>query len=126
MKPISIIISSLPPNASSEPARNLAEPKDTPFTSAELAKFDGTDPKGPIYVAIKGTIFDVTEKRDFYGLGGSYHAFAGKDASKGLATSTLEDVSGDYSSLNESQLKTLDNWYSYFEQRYNIVGKVIS
>ncbi|CAG8769901.1 37012_t:CDS:2, partial [Gigaspora margarita] len=116
----------LPPNASNEPTPNLAEPKDTPFTSAQLAEYDGTDLNRPIYVAVKGTVFDVTGKRPLYGVGGSYHVFAGKDASKGLATGSMTDVTGDYSSLDESQLKTLDDWYNYYKLRYNIVGKVTS
>ncbi|CAG8726497.1 2047_t:CDS:2, partial [Dentiscutata erythropus] len=116
----------LPPNVSDEPAPNLAEPKDTPFTTAELAQYDGSDANRQIYVAVKGTVFDVTEKRALYGVGGSYHAFAGKDASKGLATGSMTDVVGDYSSLDESQLKTLNEWYDYFARKYNIVGKVTS
>lgn len=36
----------------------LDAPKDTPFTAAELAKFDGKTPGQPIYVAMKGIIFD--------------------------------------------------------------------
>lgn len=36
----------------------LDPPKDTPFTKAELAKYDGKDKDTPIYVAIKGKIYD--------------------------------------------------------------------
>lgn len=36
----------------------LDPPKDTPFTKAELAKYNGADPSTPIYVAIKGKIYD--------------------------------------------------------------------
>ncbi|CAG8645241.1 22325_t:CDS:2, partial [Cetraspora pellucida] len=93
----------LPPNTSGESAPNLAEPKDTPFTPAELAEYDGSDPSRPIYVAVKGTVFDVTGKRALYGVGGTYHSFAGKDASKGLATGSMTDVAGDCNSLSESQ-----------------------
>ena len=38
-----------------QPARtDLAPPKDDPFTTAELAQYDGSDASKPIYVAIKG------------------------------------------------------------------------
>jgi hypothetical protein len=30
------------------------------LTDAELATYDGSDPTKPIYVAVNGTIFDVT------------------------------------------------------------------
>ncbi len=60
----------------------LDPPKDTPITSEELSRFRG-DNAGPIYVAIKRTIFDVSGKREVYGPGKSYHIFAGKDGSRG-------------------------------------------
>ena len=38
-----------------QPARtDLAPPKNDPFTTAELAQYDGSDASKPIYVAIKG------------------------------------------------------------------------
>lgn len=52
------------------------------FTKEELAKHDGTDATAPVYVAIKGIVFDVSAKRETYGPGAGYHVFAGKDASK--------------------------------------------
>lgn len=36
----------------------LDPPKDTPFSKAELAKNDGRDENTPIYVGIKGRIYD--------------------------------------------------------------------
>jgi predicted heme/steroid binding protein len=54
---------------------------------AELAKYDGQDPSRPIYVAIKGRVFDVSAKKEMYGKGAGYNVFAGKDASKGLGES---------------------------------------
>lgn len=58
------------------------------FTQAELAKYDGTNTDAPIYVAIKGAVFDVSAKKEMYGPGGSYHCFAGKDASQ-VHTTTI-------------------------------------
>lgn len=54
--------------------------------------------------------------------------FVGKDASKALGkTSTkAEDVSADYSMLDEKERQTLEDWYTFFSKRYNIVGKVSS
>ncbi|KAG9072002.1 hypothetical protein KI688_006221 [Linnemannia hyalina] len=95
------------------------------FTSNELAKHDGTDASIPIYVAIKGSVFDVSTKKEMYGPGAGYHCFAGKDASKALGKSSLkpEDCIADYSDLDEKELKTLDDWFIFFEKRYPIVGK---
>ncbi|ORY92637.1 cytochrome b5 [Leucosporidium creatinivorum] len=103
----------------------LDAPKSTPFSVEELAKYDGTSDLG-IYVAIKGDIFDVSAKKEMYGPGCGYHVFTGKDASAALGKSSLkpEDAHADYSKLDESELKVLDDWYKYFAKRYNIVGKV--
>lgn len=37
----------------------------------------GQDPSLPIYLVIKGSIYDVTPGKDFYGAGGGYNLFAG-------------------------------------------------
>jgi predicted heme/steroid binding protein len=52
------------------------------FTYEELAQFDGKNPDLPIYVALTGVIYDVSESRDLYKEGKGYHIFAGKDASQ--------------------------------------------
>ncbi|WOO76693.1 putative steroid-binding protein 3 [Vanrija pseudolonga] len=111
----------------SSPAADLAPPKDDPISVAELAKFDGSDPSKPIYVAIKGRVYDVSAKTEMYGKGSGYNVFAGKDASRGLGMSSLDakDAVADYSTLTEAQRKTLDQWDSFFAKRYNVVGKVV-
>ncbi|KLO15372.1 progesterone binding protein [Schizopora paradoxa] len=105
----------------------LAPPRDDPFTVEQLKEFDGSDESKPIYVAIKRTIFDVTRKGDVYGAGKSYNIFAGKDGSRGLGKSSLktEDAVWDYTTLDASEMKVLDDWHSFFSKRYNIVGKVV-
>ncbi len=54
----------------------------TDFTEKELSGFNGSDPSKPIYLAIKGTVFDVSSGRQFYAPGCGYSIFAGKDASR--------------------------------------------
>ncbi|KOS15787.1 progesterone binding protein [Malassezia pachydermatis] len=106
-----------------EPATTPTQPpKDDPFTPEELAKYNGSDPSKPVYVAVKGVIFDVSPRREMYEPGKGYSVFAGKDASRGLGMSSLkpEDAVSDYSTLNEAQMKVLNDW------RYNIVGRVVS
>lgn len=56
------------------------------LTPEELAAYDGSDPEKPIYLAINGTIYDVTKGRGIYGPGGSYNWFAGVDASRAYVT----------------------------------------
>ncbi|KAK7014397.1 putative steroid-binding protein 3 [Favolaschia claudopus] len=109
------------------PRDDLAPPKDDPFTLVQLKEFDGSDSSKPIYVSIKGTVFDVSAKADVYGSGKSYNIFAGKDGSKGLGMSSLkeEHAVSDYSELSDAERKVLDDWHAFFSKRYNVVGRVV-
>jgi hypothetical protein len=70
------------------------------------------------FVWHSGTVFDVSAKRDVYGPSGSYRIFAGKDGSKGLGLSSLkpEDAVSDWSSLDASGRKVLDDWHAFFSK----------
>lgn len=50
-------------------------------------------------------------------IAGSYHVFAGKDASKALGLSSMrpEDAVPDWSGLSTEALSTLDGWYAFFQ-----------
>lgn len=52
--------------------------------------------------------------------------FAGKDPSRALASSSLkpEDCVSEWSDLEEKEKTVLDEWFTFFSKRYNIVGKV--
>ncbi|EME40024.1 hypothetical protein DOTSEDRAFT_74781 [Dothistroma septosporum NZE10] len=56
------------------------------LTEEELKEFDGTDADKPIYLGINGTIFDVSASPAFYGPGGHYNHFVGKDATRAWIT----------------------------------------
>jgi predicted heme/steroid binding protein len=60
------------------------------YTDADLKAYDGTDPTKPILLAINGTIYDVSNGRKHYGPEGSYHLFAGADASRGFVTGCFD------------------------------------
>lgn len=55
---------------------------DRVFTAEELKAFDGSDESQPVYIALKGTVFDVSARREMYAPGQGYSVFAGRDASK--------------------------------------------
>ncbi len=54
------------------------------LTPSELSRFAGADAQLPVYVAIRGVIYDVTPRRDLYGQNGGYNAFAGRDVARAL------------------------------------------
>jgi predicted heme/steroid binding protein len=69
-----------------------------------------------MYMYDTGTVFDVTRKRETYGPGGSYAILAGKDGSRALGLSSLkpEDAVPDWSTLEEKDRKTLNDWHTFF------------
>ncbi|KAK9210817.1 hypothetical protein WN943_000190 [Citrus x changshan-huyou] len=97
------------------------------FTPAQLIQYNGTDPSKPIYVAIKGRVFDVTTGKSFYGPGGAYAMFAGKDASRALAKMSKndDDVTPSLDGLTEKEMGVLSDWEKKFEAKYPVVGRVV-
>lgn len=62
----------------------------------------------------------------FYGPGGPYALFAGKDASRALAKMSFEekDLTGDISGLGPFELDALQDWEYKFMSKYVKVGTI--
>lgn len=111
-----------------EPPRN--------FTMKQLRFFDGTkndktDEDKPVYLSLAGVVFDVSKGRDFYGPGGPYEVFAGRECGAALAKmsfdeSCLDDVAA-CESLGVGDRNELEGWLEKFEhfRCYPIKGKLI-
>ncbi|KAL2860403.1 cytochrome b5-like heme/steroid binding domain-containing protein [Aspergillus pseudodeflectus] len=104
------------------------------FTPKTLLEFNGENDK-PVYLAVRGRVFDVSPGRNFYGPGGPYENFAGRDASRGLAFQSFdremltEDLSApldDLKDLNAEQLENLQGWEERFSEKYLVVGKLVA
>lgn len=89
----------------------------------------------PVYLAVRGQVFDVTPGRNFYGPGGPYANFAGRDASRGLAHGSFdenmltEDLNGPLDSLedlDEEQKEALQGWQERFLEKYLVVGQLVA
>ncbi|XP_038667007.1 neudesin isoform X3 [Scyliorhinus canicula] len=79
----------------------------------------------PIYMAIKGVVFDVTLGKEFYGKGAPYNALVGKDSTRAVAKMSLEseDLTYDTTGLTEDELQSLDEVFNdLYKTKYPIVG----
>lgn len=103
------------------------------FTPPQLIPFSGNNNK-PVYLAVRGKIFDVTPGRNFYGPGGPYANFAGRDASRGLACGSFdremltEDLHGPLDRLEDlgsEEMEALRGWEERFNEKYLVVGKLV-
>ncbi|GCB72165.1 hypothetical protein scyTo_0009043 [Scyliorhinus torazame] len=90
------------------------------FTDTELAKYNGEEKDQPIYMAIKGVVFDVTLGKD-----APYNALVGKDSTRAVAKMSLEseDLTHDTTGLTEDELQSLDEVFNdLYKTKYPIVG----
>jgi predicted heme/steroid binding protein len=101
------------------------EPRDEPWKEHELKAFDGTqDPDGPILVAAAGKVYNVWKGRHFYGPGGEYSIFAGRDATRllGKFRTEEEDEESLKKPLTMAERATLEGYLWTFKDKYDVVG----
>ena len=99
------------------------------FSLDQLRQYDGSDLEKPIYVALKGEVFDVSSGKDFYGQGQAYNCFAGRDATRAMAKLSFEEEhlnNPNSDDLNALEKSNLDDWYEKFKyyKGYPVRGKV--
>ncbi|KAK3068608.1 Dihydrodipicolinate synthase [Teratosphaeriaceae sp. CCFEE 6253] len=103
------------------------------FTPPQLLPFNGQR-DAPVYLAVRGRIFDVSPGRNFYGPGGPYANFAGRDASRGLACGSFdaemltEDLQGPLDRLEDlggEEMEALRGWEERFQEKYLVVGNLV-
>jgi len=97
----------------------------------EMDGFDGA----PLYLSIRGRVYDVSAGKNFYGEGKEYHDWVGKDASRSFGTgcrggvdkSGMDCLSESLDGLSESELKEVDRWLELYElhDKYTFVGHLV-
>lgn len=109
---------------------------DRVMTTADLTEHDGSGeiPEGygaaPIYIGADNRVFDMSfGGASFYGPGGPYNKFSGRDASRALALMSLDPADLDNTSITdctEKQIKTMHDWIKTFSERkkYPVVGRL--
>ncbi|GAX80923.1 hypothetical protein CEUSTIGMA_g8358.t1 [Chlamydomonas eustigma] len=95
------------------------------FTSEQLSSYNGEQGK-PVYLAVRGVVYDVTDGTSFYGPGGAYSVFAGRECSRALAKMAVKvsECTDEITDLTEKQLQTLESWIKRFQNKYPVVGRL--
>lgn len=107
-------------------AKAHIEPREY-WKEEELAQYDGSqDEDGPILMAADGLVFNVWKGRNFYGPGGEYHLFAGRDATRFLAKTSVEEETPEQEAkpLNMAERAALAGWMFTIKNKYEVVGKL--
>ncbi|CAG0901323.1 unnamed protein product, partial [Darwinula stevensoni] len=100
--------------------------RDLLFAPEELAKYNGRK-KRELYLAILGRVYDVSSARNYYGKGGFYEPFTGRDASRAFLTGDFSDggLTDEVSGLTDEDYRALDEQADFYDSKYKYVGKVM-
>ncbi|KJH48940.1 cytochrome b5-like Heme/Steroid binding domain protein [Dictyocaulus viviparus] len=97
------------------------------LNTEQLALFDGSRSSRPIYLAILGRVYNVDKGKKHYGVGGGYHFFAGRDATRAFVTGDFTEAGliDDTSGLSHEDLLGIRDWVSFYEKDYKLVGVLV-
>ena len=110
-----------------EPRAPLPQAEARDYALSDLASYDGSDPTKPLLIGIRGYVYDVTRGRDFYGPGGPYGMFAGRNCTRALAKVSFDEelFTGNIEGLERDELDKLKEWIEMFEGKYRRVGRLL-
>ncbi|ORX71877.1 membrane-associated progesterone receptor component 1 [Linderina pennispora] len=103
------------------------------YTKRELSQFTGEN-NTPVLIGLAGKVYDVSAGRGFYGPGGPYNLFAGRDASRLLATQSFDEGITEeeldapidkLEGLTEDDLEQMDAYIGLFNVKYLCVGELV-
>jgi predicted heme/steroid binding protein len=96
------------------------------FTLAELQEFGNGKEGKKILLSIFGRVYDVSSGSKFYGEGGNYHMFAGRDVTRALCAGCLKEdcLIRNTDGLSNKELAEGKRWLSFFQlhDKYSYVG----
>ncbi|XP_044477089.1 membrane-associated progesterone-binding protein 4 [Mangifera indica] len=103
------------------------KPQQRLFSVEELALYNGTDDSRPILLGILGSVFDVTKGKSHYGVGGGYHHFAGRDASRAFVSGnfTGDGLTDSLNGLSSTEVKSIVDWRDFYFRSYTFTGKLV-
>lgn len=104
------------------------------ITRDQLEEMDGYD-GAPLYLSIKGRVYDVSAGGKFYAEGGEYHDWVGRDASRSFGTGCrggvdrtgMECLSESMEGFTDKEIKEIDRWLELYEthDKYTFVGYLV-
>eukprot|EP00761_Pharyngomonas_kirbyi_P000706 gb/GECH01000706.1/.p1 GENE.gb/GECH01000706.1/~~gb/GECH01000706.1/.p1 ORF type:complete len:164 (+),score=38.44 gb/GECH01000706.1/:1-492(+) len=94
------------------------------ISEEELSRANGESSTSYLWLGISGNVYDVSSGKKHYAPGGSYHFFAGRDASRAFITGCFEHecLISDVSDFGEEKTKELASWTEFFDRKYPFVG----
>lgn len=103
---------------------------DFTMTLEQLSEMDGRTETTPIYISVKGNIYDVSAAREMYGPGGAYSGFSGRDATRGFANGCMEErcMTSSLEGLTEVERKEIDRWVELYHNhdKYTYIGRLLT
>ncbi|KAH1142942.1 hypothetical protein GYH30_033591 [Glycine max] len=75
-----------------------------------------------------GRVNDASTGKSFYGPGGPYAMFAGKDTSRALAKMSKndDDIPPSLDDLSDKAIDVLNDWENKFQAKYLVVARVLN
>jgi len=76
--------------------------------------------KTPILMSVVGRVYDVTSGVEFFGPGGAYEMFAGRDGTYNLGVMSMKKKTLDKfdHTYDQEEKETLADWLAYFDHKY--------
>jgi hypothetical protein len=105
------------------------------MTADEIAVHDGLATRDSmLLLALKSStceqamILDVSSSPDYYGPGGPYHVFTGRDSSRAFSLTTLkpEHIHADMTGATPQEWAVLDDWAAKLSAKYPMVGTLLA
>lgn len=93
------------------------------YSREELYEYGNGIGSNPILLSLFGRVYDVSSGKKFYGPGGKYHSFAGRDVTRALSSGCLairclgSDTSDGKESITLTQSEETEGkkWLDFFE-----------
>jgi len=132
MPPLPAKIATTPDSYSWLPEKYPATRVWKTFTPMQLRPYDGQINE-TILFAVNRKVFDVSGGKSFYGPGGPYENFAGRDASRGMAKQSFDEDMltpidqpiDDLADLSASERDNMRDWEQHFMGKYILCGELV-